>query len=179
MNALAGDDSLAVVVGTDGYIAVSQGPNATLSAFKQWMGNQGAGVNEQCESDDANGDGISNLLAYIHGIPAVVPLTAANRSALPRISRDPMSGATVFHLELHESYRANATYYIEASDNLAADSWETMQVRSAGGWSTNANDPAITETPLPGGGVRIDMSDHLSSSSSGSRFYRLRIVFSQ
>lgn len=179
MNAIAGNDSLAVVVGTDGYIAVSQGPNPPFSGFKQWMSDQGAGVNEQCESDDANSDGISNLLAYIHGIPAVGPLTAANRSALPRVSLDPMSGAVVFHFELHESYRANATYFIEVSDDLAADSWETMQERGAGGWRTSSNDPSITESPLPGGGVRIGMSDHSSSSGSRSRFYRMRTAFSQ
>lgn len=173
MTGIAGDDEFLVTVGTGGMIAVSDGSGEAAGDYQSWISGQGAAPGSSAPLQDANADGISNLLAYIHGIPATGRLGAVERAALPAMSFASSTGGPVLTFELRESYRPGATYVVEVSSDLQSDSWQSVQRYSAG-WATGPGQASITETPLPGGGVRITVSNFPQGESGIGCFFRLR-----
>lgn len=170
---VAGDDELLVAVGADGWIAVSDGSGDGSSDYQVWMTAQGVPAATGAPLQDANSDGISNLIAYIFGIPANGTLSSGQRAALPAVSFDPVDGSPVLTFELRESYRPGATYHVEASPDLQPDGWQVLQNYSAG-WGSEPDQATITESPLPGGGVRITVSDFPEPDGEERCFFRLR-----
>jgi hypothetical protein len=174
-NSVAGDDELLVAVGPDGWIAVSDGSGDGSSDYQAWMTAQGAPTATGAPLQDANSDGISNLLAYIFGIPATGPLSPAQRTALPAVSFDSVDGSPVLTFELRESYRPGATYHVEVSPDLQPGGWQFLQRYSAG-WANEPGQATITESPLPGGGVRITVRNFPEIGNNGNCFFRLRAL---
>ncbi len=172
-SSVAGDDELLVAVGADGLIVVSDGSGEGTSDYHAWMAAQGAATATGAPLQDANSDGISNLIAYIHGIPATGSLTFTQRAALPAVSLDPGDGRPVITFELRESYRPGATYHVEVSPNLQSHTWQSLQ-RYSTGWASEPGQASVSESPLPGGGVRITVSDFPPLESDGGCFFRLR-----
>lgn len=172
-NSVAGDDELLVAVGPDGWIAVSDGSGDGSSDYQVWMTAQGVPAATGAPLQDANSDGISNLIAYIFGIPATGTLSSGQRAALPAMSFDPGDGSPVLTFELRESYRPGATYHVEVSPDMQPDGWQVLQQYSAG-WANEPGQATITELPLPGGGVRITVSDFPEPDGEERCFFRLR-----
>ncbi len=154
-------------------MAVSDGSGDGNSDYQVWMTAQGAPAGTGAPLQDANSDGISNLIAYVLGIPATGTLSSAQRAAMPAVSFDPGDGSPVLTFELRESYRPGATYHVEVSPDMQPDGWQVLQQYSAG-WANQPSQAAITESPLPGGGVRITVSDFPESDVEERCFFRLR-----
>ncbi|MEK7951546.1 hypothetical protein WKV53_13605 [Luteolibacter sp. Y139] len=171
---IAGDDQLLVAVGSDGQIVVSDGLSAAAGDYQAWIAGEGAGSGSAAPAQDANGDGIDNLMAYVFGIPAVDVATTVDRGALPVVSMDGEAGP-VLSFELRESYRPGMTYAVEVSPDLEAGSWMTLQQYSAG-WATGAGRAVVSESPLAGGGVRVTVSGFPGVGLGGSWFFRVRAV---
>lgn len=171
----AGDDELLVAVGSGGMIAVSDGSGDAANDYHVWMSGQGADSDRDAPLQDANADGISNLMAYIHGIPATGSLTPSQRAALPTLSFDPGSGGSVITFELRESYRPGATYAVEVSRDMQPGTWQSRQRYSAG-WASGPDQATVTESPLPGGGIRITISGFPEIDGSASCFFRLKVL---
>lgn len=96
---------------------------------------------------DANGDGISNAVAYYFGMPLDGPGSAAERGRLPVLRKTEGGGSElVFRLSAEE-----APYFLDLAIERSGDlgNWQEMAIRSAGGiWS----DPAVGE--ITDGGFR-------------------------
>jgi hypothetical protein len=171
---LAGDDRFLVAVGLDGMIAVSDGSGESAAGYHSWIAAQGADSHLSAPLQDANDDGISNLVAYALGIPATGTATPGEKAALPAVSFDGNDGGPVLSFFLRESYRPGTTYIVEASSGLEADDWQPLQ-QYATGWATGADTASITESPLPGGGVQITVSD-FPGLADAKAFFRLRVI---
>ena len=171
--AVAGNDGFLVAVGTGGIIAVSDGYGGSVINYDTWMSAQGAESGSSAPAQDANRDGISNLIAYFLGIPAVDPVTPAGRSALPTLSFGPGDGSLILTFDLRESYRPGATYLVEASPNMQPNTWQTLQSYTAG-WSNIPGQASVTESPLPGGGIRITVSLLQQLENFKTCYFRLR-----
>ena len=172
LSGIAGDDELLVAVGSGGKIVVSDGLSGAAGDYQAWIAGEGADSGSAGPLQDANGDGINNLMAYVFGIPAVVGVAPGERGALPVVSMDGEDGA-VLTFDLLESYRPGTTYFVEVSEDLQSGTWETLQEYSEG-WASGAGKATVSESPLPGGGVRITVSDFPGMAASG--FFRLRAV---
>ena len=170
---IAGDDEQLVAVGYEGIIMVSDGLGESTADYETWIANQGDTDGLSAPLQDANDDGISNLLAYIHGIPAVGTLSPADRLALPSASFNPSEGEASFSFELRESYRPGATYVIEMSTDLTSGNWQIVQ-QYDGAWSEDPSLASISETLIPGNGLRIKASNFPDSADPGRCFLRLR-----
>ncbi|QJE96355.1 hypothetical protein [Luteolibacter luteus] len=172
MTGIAGDDSLLVVVGTGGMIAVSDGSGEAVSDYQMWIAGQGVAFGSAAPLQDANADGIDNLLAYVHGIPAIGPVSSTQRAALPSVSFDAETGKPVLTFELRESYRPGMIYQVEVSRDLKSGTWQSLQ-RFAAGWADSPGFAQVTQSALPGGGLRIEISNFPDIGTTGC-FFRLR-----
>lgn len=172
VSGIAGDDHFLVAVGPDGLIAVSDGSGEAAGDYHAWISAQDPDDGSEAPLQDANGDGISNVMAYALGIPAVGMVTPGERAALPAVSFD--AGGAVLTFDLRESYRPGASYFVEASSDMRDGSWQTLQQYTAG-WASGAGSASVTEAPLPGGGVRITVRN-FPGLQEGGGFFRLRAV---
>ncbi len=143
--------------GGDVFLSISGG-----GAYWQWayerIGQDNPLVNL---SDDANGDGISNLLCYAFGLE---PLALSPPTTLPRVGRE--DGAPV---RLSITYRRNTspdsglTYFPEFSDTLSS-------------WQASSQDPTlISET---GTWQEWKIVDDRDASTAPNRFGRVRVIYS-
>jgi hypothetical protein len=171
---LAGDDELLVAVGSGGLIAVSEDPESAGARYRAWMTEQGAQPGNSDPLQDSNKDGISNLEAYAFGIPAASPIQSTDRQVMPAISIDPNSGILTMTFELRDSYRPGMIYTVEGSSDLKSG-WSELQ-RHVGTWQSGPSAAAVTETTLPGGGVRVTISGFPVSNDQSRRFFRLRLA---
>ena len=172
---MAGDGEMLVAVGSGGMIVVSDGLGESSRHYQEWIAAQGAINGNAPPLRDANLDGISNLIAYMHGIPATGTLLASQRAALPAFSINPNDGTRRLVFELRESYRPGAIYQVEVSPNMDFNSWQSIQ-RHSGTWSSDSNQANVTETPLPGGGVRITLSNFPRVAADTACFFRLKAI---
>jgi hypothetical protein len=174
VSGLAGDDDFLVAVGSDGLIAVSDGSGEAASDYQAWIAAQGADSDRAAPPQDANDDGINNLIAYALGIPAAGTATPGERAALPAVSFDGNDGGPVLTFILRESYRPGTTYIVEASSELEADDWLPLQQYTAS-WATGAGTASVSEASLPGGGVKVTVRG-FPGLAGGKAFFRLRVV---
>lgn len=111
-------------------------------------------------TDDANGDGINNLLCYAFGInPLSSPLAGSTPTAT--LTQDSPAQLTIH-------YRRNATpdsglsYFPEFSENLST-------------WEASSNEPTmISET---GNWQEWQAIDHETTSNTPRRFGRVRVIY--
>jgi hypothetical protein len=171
----AGDDDLLVAVGLDGLIAISDGSGEAAHDYHTWMSAQSLGNGSEAPLQDTNVDGISNLMAYIHGIPAVGVPTSEQRTALPTIVFDAEAASPVITFELREGYRPGVTYSLEVSPDMKPGTWQTLQ-RYTTGWSGGPDQAVVSESLLPGGGVRITVSNFPHVQTPSICFFRLRAL---
>jgi hypothetical protein len=102
--------------------------------FPEWITAQNPPFGQGGPDDDPNHDGISNLLAYGLGIPAVAPSTPEDFARLPQIqpgaSGDPMS----IRLRPATPPRPDLVWTAESSATLKPNSWTETMALSPGEW---------------------------------------------
>ncbi len=96
-----------------------------LSAYNSWSG----GANPDA---DANGDGLSNFLAWSLGMASPAAITPAERAGLPRAFTE--TGSPRFQIDLPGGAKPGARYHAEISGNTR--DWSTFAVkRGTAPWS--------------------------------------------
>ncbi len=120
-------DRIGAVGGPELFLTSDPGPD-----FADWIAPASLPPSDDDPDDDPNGDGITNGVAYGHGIPPVGSLTPDDWMRLPRaISRDALGRYRIqFKTAGYET--ADLTYVLRESHNLGSGTWsETL--RSAPG----------------------------------------------
>lgn len=77
---------------------------------------------------DPDGDGISNLLEFFHGLNPRIAATAADRNALPQIGVEPATGTPLFlTLTFRQGLRAGASATeLQVSPTLGSGTWNAV-----------------------------------------------------
>lgn len=124
----------------------------------------GLPVGARSATDDGDGDGVANLLAYALGFATG---SGAPAGALPALAQDG-GGAWRFGFALPASAPADIRYAIERSTDLGT--WQELAAKTGpAAWSGSA---AVLVEPAGTGRSRASIAD---DTSSERRFYRLRV----
>jgi hypothetical protein len=118
------------------------------------------------------GDGFSNLFKYAMGLDPWAPLSATDRSALPRLSG---SGPPTFVFDIPTTAAADVIITIQANSDLVSTNWQEIARRvGSGPWTGPAD--VFTGTPNPEGTRQSILVTEPPTPIYNSRFYRLEIL---
>ncbi len=119
-NAVAALDSgRLAAVGTYGMIATSD----PAMDFADWITAESPPSGQDGPDDDPNGDGITNLLAYGLGIPAVAPTDAEDFATLPRLVQPGPGRPMIVRIRPANSPLGDIAYIAETSTTLEPGAW--------------------------------------------------------
>jgi len=130
-------------VGLDGLISTSD-PSPD---FNDWIAAQLPPHGQDGPDDDPNGDGVTNLLAYALGMPAVGP-SSEDFDALPRLVRPTPGRPLLVGFGTAAARLPDIAYIGETSTTLAPGSW-TEVVRNVPGQFYGTGSIQILVSPPP------------------------------
>jgi len=156
-------------VGDEGIVITS---NPAMD-FADWISAQGPPVGQDGPDDDPNGDGVTNQVAYAHGIPAVAAPPPGALQALPRLIDPGPSGQLRMQLKPNPSFLGDQAYIIEESTTLLPGSW-TEVLRHSPGQSCSSG--SLTVTSDESLGITTIEFPEITGSRPGY-FARLRTEF--
>ena len=143
--------------GDSAYATETSVTTGTGSTYDSWVA--ALPPEDQAPSDDPNGDGVNNLLAYAF---ALDPMIRASATDLPRITGDSSTLVFRYRRNIHAT---DASYEVLVSSDLTENSWAVM---------SNAG---VTEIPVAGEpGVEEVSVPVLPTVGQERGFYRLRVV---
>jgi lysophospholipase L1-like esterase len=143
--------------GDSAYAAETSVTTGTGSTYDAWAA--ALPPEDRAPSDDPNGDGVNNLLAYAF---ALDPLDRASSADLPRMTGEPSSLIFRFRRNIHAT---DTGYEVLVSTDLTENGW------------TVADTAGITVMPVAGEtGVEEVSVPVLPAPGQRRGFYRLRVV---
>lgn len=113
------DSGRLAAVGLSGLIITSDPSND----FTDWITSQSPPPGQDRPDDDPNGDGISNLIAYALGAPAVDPSDAESFAALPQLIQPAPGRPMILRMRPADSPLGDIAYIIETSTALLPGTW--------------------------------------------------------
>jgi len=102
--------------------------------FPEWITAQNPPFGQGGPDDDPNNDGISNLLAYGLGIPAVAPSTPEDLARLPQIQPGASGDPMAIRLRPVTPLRPDLVWIAESSATLKPNSWTETMALFPGEW---------------------------------------------
>ncbi len=139
--------------------------------FSSWS--QSLPVGFQGAEQDADGDGVSNIIEFAFGRDGNA--SSADQPVIASIIEETTPGTFVFkgRMFLPEPARQELTYQVEVSETLAPDSWSVIATKVGTGVWTG---PATVTEAVPSGGLRqITVEDIVATSAQSKRFMRVSI----
>jgi photosystem II stability/assembly factor-like uncharacterized protein len=120
MNAVAALDSGRLAAVGDRGIVLTSDPSLD---FGDWIAAQSPPPGEDGPDDDPNGDGVTNILAYGLGMPAVDPSAPDDFDAMPRLVQPSPGRRMLMRLGTNTMDVGDLAYIIEESSTLVPGSW--------------------------------------------------------
>ena len=166
--------------GSGGFDLEAVGAISVGMTYAEWPQLETLAADQRGEADDADGDGIVNLLEYAF---ARVPGFPDDVENLPLCRLIDVVGQAHAAIEFVRDERlVDLIYEVQASPSLAESDWTTI-ARSAGGGpvlAVSGHSPVISEisaSPLASIGVlrKVLLRDGLPVSSNSKRFFRVKI----
>lgn len=143
--------------GESAYATETSVTTGTGSSYDAWVA--ALPPEDQAPSDDPNGDGVNNFLAYAF---ALDPMVRASATDLPRITGDSSTLVFRYRRNIHAT---DASYEVLVSSDLTENSWAVM---------SNAGVTEIAVSGKPG--VEEVSVPVLPAPGQKRGFYKLRIV---
>ncbi len=142
-------------------------PPVSGSPYELWVDANNIPEDLDAPDQDADGDGLRNLVEYAVGTDPVV----ANGSV---VTRNP-SGTISFR---RATGRTDITAYLESSADLGEGSWTPIATSTAGGAYTSSlmGIIIVSETSAGSGLMNVTVTD-LSAPAPEKKFYRVRAVY--
>ena len=166
-------------LGSGGFDLEAVGAISTTMTYDEWPALENLPADKRGESDDADGDGISNLLEYAFGR---VPGFQDGPTNLPTCHMIDVAGQTHVAVEFVRDERlTDLLYEVEAASSLGNNDWTIIARSAAGGkvQAVNGHTPVISEesaSPVASIGVLRKVTvREASPAANGRRFFRVKI----
>jgi len=125
--------------------------------FTDWIANESAPAGQDGPDDDPNGDGITNLAAYAHGIAAVAATTSYDLAALPRMLPPGHDGRLRLQLRVNTLGLGDLTYILGQTTTLEPGSWTEIFRQEPGQYHPTSPFPAHITSDAPDGTAVIKL----------------------
>jgi hypothetical protein len=167
--------------GSGGFDLEAVGAVSTMMTYAEWPQRGTLPEGTGGEADDADGDGVANLLEYAF---ARVPGLHDGSDNLPACRMVSTEGGVFGALEFIRDERlADLVYEVQASASPAANDWTTIARSSAGGpvLPVNGHAPVISEanaSPIASIGVlrKVTVRDSFPAATRGKWFFRVKVT---
>jgi fibronectin-binding autotransporter adhesin len=164
-NGIYGASNLPSALSGSGKLNVGGVPSAT-TPYEDWIATNQLPNDKDEPEDDADGDGLNNLLEYAVGSDPKLP----SGSILSKDTGN--TGAVLFN---RAANRTDITTVLETSNDLSPDSWVTVATSTAGApFVTNDTDVVVTDSANPSGNSAVSVTDNRAPVPA-KRFYRIRV----
>ncbi|MGB1260665.1 MAG: hypothetical protein ACPG6P_11530 [Akkermansiaceae bacterium] len=169
INGLAWTGHALIAVGDNGEIWLSR--KDFNAEYVKWIETKKVKMFESAPLQDANNDGVTNLMAYALDLQHESNIPAEELARVPTIHTN--AAGTNVYIEFEKPIdRAAVKYIIEISSSLDADSWTSIAEKQPGqAWTGSA---PVQETPSEGGRVKVRVDYPETIQNDGLRFIRLR-----
>ncbi len=135
LNAAASAGTRLVAVGEDGIILLSRSGDEVSGGFEHWMAGQGATVSGFRFNDDWDGDGVANIMEYLHGFSSSRSNSANTPSRLPQLIST--EDGIAIQLELQTE---NQGFIIQVQESTDMAEWRVVaEKKGRGFWSGEAS----------------------------------------
>jgi hypothetical protein len=169
--------------GSGGFDLEAVGAISTSMTYAQWPALEKIAPEARGKADDADGDGLSNLLEYAF---ARVPWLHDAAEALPKIRLVAVGNDLFPELTfLRDERLIDLAYEVQSTSSLTANSWTTIAQSTAGGPLLPAlgHQPIISETSASAiasvGVIRqVTVRDAVPISAASTRFLRVKVTAS-
>ncbi len=162
LHAIASSDDRLVAAGDSGVILLSKTGAEARAGYESWMAEE-VGTVGTVDADN-NSDGIPNLIAYLHGIPAGSSPSLADRQSLPAMETT-AGAALTFEIDARDDVEVrilrsfDCTVWTEVARKIGTGSW--------GGTA------AVSEEAIGGGRMKCHVSEPAIAADQERVFYRL------
>lgn len=140
----------------------------------KWLEAKEVSIFESAPLQDANQDGVTNLMAYALDLQHEANIPSDELARIPRLHTN--EAGTNVSIQFEKPIeRAAVRYIIESSSSLAADSWTSIAEKQPGqAWTGTA---PVEESPSVEGRVKVKVTYPETIQTDGFRFMRVRVVW--